>query len=123
MGSPESEKGSDNDDRPQHKQVPSFYMGKYPITGEQWRALASLPLDPSEFKGDKLPVENVSWLDSKEFCARISVLTGKEYRLPFEAEWEYAARAGTSTPFYFGDTLTYDLANYNASHTYANEEP
>ena len=67
------------------------------------------------------PVEQVSWYDAVEFCARLSKLTGKEYRLPSEAEWEYACRAGTTTPFYFGETITGKLANYDASYTYANE--
>ncbi len=83
MGAPESEKDSEDDERPQHKViVPSFQMGKYPVTQEQCRAVASLPkveidlnLDPSRFKGDKLPVNYVSLLDSREFCARISVLS------------------------------------------------
>ncbi|NCR42727.1 MAG: formylglycine-generating enzyme family protein, partial [Microcystis aeruginosa W13-11] len=67
------------------------------------------------------PVERVNWYDAVEFCARLSKLTGKEYRLPSEAEWEYACRAGTTTPFYFGETITGELANYNAGYTYADE--
>ena len=133
MGAPETEKYSRDTERPVHKvTVPSFYMGKYPVTQQQWRAVASLDkidrnlnLDPSYFKGDFRPVECVNWLDTQEFCARLSIFTGKKYRLPSEAEWEYAARAGTQTPFYFGDTLTSNLANYNASssYTFASEEP
>jgi formylglycine-generating enzyme required for sulfatase activity len=67
------------------------------------------------------PVERVNWYDAVEFCARLSKLTGKEYRLPSEAEWEYACRAGTTTPFYFGETITGELANYDARKTYADE--
>ena len=107
MGAPETEKYSRDTERPVHKvTVPSFYMGKYPVTQQQWRAVASLDkidrnlnLDPSYFKGDFRPVECVNWLDTQEFCARLSIFTGKKYRLPSEAEWEYAARAGTQTPF------------------------
>ena len=75
--------------------------------------------DPSNFKGDNRPVEKISWDDAVEFCARLSQLTGRNYRLPSEAEWEYAGRAGTTTPFHFGETIIPDLANYNWSQTYA----
>ena len=64
------------------------------------------------------PVEQVSWDDAMEFCARLSTHAGRKYSLPSEAEWEYACRAGTTTPFYFGKTLTSDLANYDGSETY-----
>ena len=77
--------------------------------------------EPSHFKGDNRPVEQVNWYDSVEFCGRLSKLTGRDYRLPSEAEWEYACRAGTTTPFYFGETITGELANYRASSTYARE--
>ncbi|PSF34942.1 hypothetical protein C7H19_18220 [Aphanothece hegewaldii CCALA 016] len=103
--------------------VSSFYMGKYPVTQEQWRAIARLkhftrPLkeDPSKFKGHKRPVENVSWKDAIEFCKRLSKLTGKKFRLPSEAEWEYACRAGTETPFHFGETISTKEANYNGNY-------
>jgi len=65
-----------------------------------------------------LPVELVSWNEAIEFCARLSRLTGRNYRLPSEAEWEYACRAGTTTPFYFGETITPDLVNYNGNYPY-----
>ncbi len=129
MGSPETEAERYDDESPQHEvTVSSFFMGKYPVTQAQWRAVAALEqinlelnLDPSNFKGDNLPVEQISWYEAVEFCDRLSKHTGKNYRLPSEAEWEYACRAGTTTPFYFGETITADLASYNAEVTYADE--
>ncbi|KOP23092.1 sulfatase-modifying factor protein [Hapalosiphon sp. MRB220] len=128
MGAPIEKRDSYKDERPQHRViVSSFFMGKYPITQAQWRAVAALPKvnrdlipDPSHFKGDNRPVEYVSWYDAVEFCARLSKKTGREYRLPSEAEWEYACRAGTTTPFYFGETITTDLANYDGNYAYGN---
>ncbi|TRU17971.1 MAG: formylglycine-generating enzyme family protein [Microcystis aeruginosa Ma_MB_S_20031200_S102] len=108
--------------------VSSFYMGRYPITQAQWRAIAAtakininLETNPSKFKGDELPVERVNWYQATEFCKRLSRETKREYRLPSEAEWEYACRAGTTTAFHFGETITADLANYRATETYADE--
>ncbi|OUC15332.1 MAG: hypothetical protein B0A82_07565 [Alkalinema sp. CACIAM 70d] len=126
MGSPEDEPERYDDESPQHEvTVPSFFMGRYPVTQAQWRWVAGLPpinqeLDPvpSRFKGDNHPVEQVSWHDAVEFCARLSAHTGRPYRLPSEAEWEYACRAGTTTPFHFGQTISTDLANYNSNSTY-----
>ncbi|MEC4888025.1 MAG: formylglycine-generating enzyme family protein [Scytonema sp. PMC 1070.18] len=123
MGAPEDEEGSSDDERPQHRvTVQPFFMGKYPVTQAQWRAVAALPkverdlkANPSRFKGDRLPVESVSWYDAVEFCARLSKYSEREYRLPSEAEWEYACRAGTTTPFNFGETITTDLANYQGT--------
>ena len=116
-------------EKPQHEvTVQPFFMGKFQITQEQWKAIASLPKvkrdlepNPSHFKGDKLPVEKVSWEDVVEFCQRLSNQTGKEYRLPSEAEWEYACRAGTTTAFNCGATITSSLANYDGTKIYANE--
>jgi formylglycine-generating enzyme required for sulfatase activity len=127
MGSPEGEGHSF--EKPQHEvTLQPFFIGKYPITQSQWRFIAQLPqvnrrlnLDPSNFKGENRPVEQVSWYDAVEFCDRLSEYTGRNYRLPSEAEWEYACRAGTNTPFYFGETITGELANYNASRTFALE--
>ncbi|HBB33985.1 MAG TPA: formylglycine-generating enzyme family protein [Cyanobacteria bacterium UBA8803] len=132
MGSPEGE-GSDSE-RPQHLvTVQPFFMSKYPITQAQWRAVAALPqvqrqleLDPSDFKGADRPIENVDWSDAVEFCERLSRFsqdTGRSYRLPSEAEWEYACRAGTTTPFHFGETITTELANYRGTSTYADGPP
>ncbi|WP_008319450.1 formylglycine-generating enzyme family protein [Leptolyngbya sp. PCC 6406] len=127
MGSPEDEQGHRNSESPQHEVTfaEPFFMAKYPITQAQWRGVAAMPQverqlepDPSRFKGNDRPVEKVSWLDAVEFCARLSQHTGRDYRLPSEAEWEYACRAGTTTPFHFGETMTSALANYDATRTY-----
>jgi formylglycine-generating enzyme required for sulfatase activity len=128
MGSPKGEpERLDREGPPHDVTVPPFFMGRYPITQAQWRAVARLPQveralepAPSRFKGDNRPVEQVSWYDAVEFCARLSAHTGRPYRLPTEAEWEYACRAGTTTPFAFGETLTTEIANYNGDYTYAN---
>lgn len=128
MGSPEDEQGRYDREGPQHHvQVPAFFMGRYPVTQEQWRAVVAMPMqsrelnpDPSRFKGDNRPVERVSWYDAVEFCDRLSAHTGRQYRLPSEAEWEYACRAGTNTPFHFGDTLSPEVANYRSRSAYAN---
>ena len=121
MGSPEGE-GYDSE-KPQHQvTIKPFLMGKYPVTQAQWEAVANLPKvqddlnpNPSRFEGKNRPVERVTWYDTIEFCARLSRETGKSYRLPSEAEWEYACRAGTTTPFHFGETITSDLANYDGT--------
>ena len=128
MGASKDEKGIEGSELPQHEvTVLNFSMGRYQITQAQWKAVANLPqveikLNPelSTFKGDNLPVENVSWYDAVEFCARLSNHTGRKYRLPSEAEWEYACRAGTTTSFHFGETITSELANYNGTYTYGN---
>ncbi len=126
MGSPEDEPQRSSSESPQHTvTLKSFFLGKYPVTQAQWKAVASLPQvnrkldpDPSSFKGGHRPVEGVSWYDAVEFCDRLSQKTGRQYRLPSEAEWEYACRAGTTTPFHFGETITPELANYNGQYTY-----
>ncbi|MDF0553754.1 bifunctional serine/threonine-protein kinase/formylglycine-generating enzyme family protein [Kamptonema sp. UHCC 0994] len=128
MGSPPNEAESCDNEKPQHLvTIQAFLMGKYAITQAQWKAIAKLPKiqfdlnpDPSSFKGNNRPVEKVSWYDAVEFCARLSKKTGRNYRLPSEAEWEYACRAGTTTPFYFGQTITTDLVNYNGEYSYDN---
>ncbi|MEG5082915.1 bifunctional serine/threonine-protein kinase/formylglycine-generating enzyme family protein [Microcoleus sp. AT8-B4] len=118
MGSPDTEAGRSSYEGPQRTvNIPAFFMGKYEITQEQYQAV--MGNNPSEFKGAKLPVEKVSWNDAVEFCKRLSQKTGKTYRLPSQAEWEYACRAGTKTPFYFGETITPDLVNYNGNNPYA----
>ena len=116
MGSPSGE-GNDNE-RPQHQVTftQPFYIGKYPITQEQWQAV--MGNNPSNFKGAKRPVENVSWNDAVSFCQKLWEKTGKTYRLPSEAQWEYACRADTTTPFHFGPTITPDLVNYDGNVPY-----
>ncbi|WP_039962467.1 formylglycine-generating enzyme family protein, partial [Kamptonema sp. PCC 6506] len=96
--------------------VAPFFMGKYAVTQEQWEAV--MGNNPSNFKGAKRPVELVTWYDAVAFCQKLSQKTGKKYRLPSEAEWEYACRAGTSTPFYFGETITPELVNYDGNYPY-----
>ncbi|MFM6916550.1 MAG: formylglycine-generating enzyme family protein, partial [Dolichospermum sp.] len=126
MGSLEGEEESRSEEKPQHQvTIKPFLMGEYPITQAQWRAVAELPQvnqklqpNPSRFKGANRPVEQVSWHDAIEFCARLSNHTKKPYRLPSEAQWEYACRAGTTTPFHFGETITTDLANYCGDYAY-----
>lgn len=121
MGSPEDERGRTASEGPQHEvMVPTFLMGQYPVTQAQWRAVAVLPKiernlnpDPSCFKGADRPVEKVSWLDAVEFCQRLSNHTGKDYRLPSEAEWEYACRSGTTTPYFFGEELEIAMSNHS----------
>ena len=117
-------------EQPQHRvEVPPFYMGKFTITQAQWRIVAGwekvereLDPNPSYFKdkpdSDQRPVEKINWRDAQEFCARLSVKTGRAYRLPTEAEWEYACRAGTTTPFAFGETITSEFVNYNGEYPY-----
>lgn len=108
-----SESSRYEEERNPHKvAVSSFLIGRYQVTQAQWKAIFGLEDSPSRWQGDNLPVENVSWNDAVEFCKRLSERRGREYRLPSEAEWEYACRAGTTTPFYFGANLTPDLANY-----------
>ena len=117
MGSPANEAERDDDEGPQHLvTVPSFFMGKYPLTQAQYQAI--MGNNPSYFKGNNRPVERVSWDDAVLFCQKLSQRTGKNYRLPSEAEWEYACRAGTKTPFSFGDNITTDLVNYDGNYPY-----
>lgn len=108
--------------------LPSFFVSKYPITQAQWAVIAALPQvnralnpDPAYFQGDNHPIESVSWLDAVEFCDRLSQHTGRRYQLPTEAQWEYACRAGTTTPFHTGETITSQLADYVGTYTYQSE--
>jgi len=118
MGSPENEEGRLNHEIPQHLvTVPGFFIGKYPLTQAQYQAI--IGKNPARFKGANRPVEKVSWNDAARFCQKLSQKTGKNYKLPSEAQWEYACRAGTTTPFYFGESITPDLVNCNGNSPYA----
>ncbi|NEO53652.1 MAG: formylglycine-generating enzyme family protein [Okeania sp. SIO3B5] len=119
MGSPENEVERHSSESPQHKvTLQPFYMSKYPITQKQYQAI--MGNNPSYFKGENRPVEKVSWNDATEFCQKLSQKSRKIYRLPSESQWEYACRAGTTTPFYFGETITSELVNYNGNYPYGN---
>ena len=112
MGSEESDR-----EKPPHLvSVPGFYIGKYAVTQEQY--LAIMGKNPSGFQGAKLPVEQVSWDDAQEFCTKLTQKTRKNFRLPSEAEWEYACRAETTTPLSFGETITPHVVNYNNINPY-----
>ncbi len=135
MGSPPEEPEREESEGPEHLvQLKGFFLGRTPITQAQWRVVAGwqplegepvwereLKPDPSlfKFKGEDGPVENVSWHESMEFCRRLEKRTGWNYTLPSEAQWEYACRAGTTTPFHFGATISPKLASYDASMAYA----
>ncbi len=102
MGSPAGEVAR-RDHEHQHRVTigEAFYLGKYPVTQAQWEAV--LGNNPSHFKGANLPVESVSWTEVQAFLQKLNARTGQNYRLPTEAEWEYACRAGTATAYHFGD--------------------
>ncbi len=138
MGSPEDEEGRADDEGPQHRvRLAPFSLARTPITQAQWRQVArwqpapgeppwerELDPEPSLFKSDlpeaeRRPVECVSWFDAQEFCRRLSQRTGRTYTLPSEAQWEYACRAGTTTPYAFGTTLSQRQANVSTSATTA----
>ncbi|MBE7385777.1 MAG: formylglycine-generating enzyme family protein [Leptolyngbya sp. SIO1E4] len=129
MGAPKGEKDAMKAERPQHQvTITPFFMGRTPVIHAQWRFVAGLPqvsqklnTELARFKSNNLPIEQVSWDDAMEFCARLSNYTQRDYRLPTEAEWEYACRADTTTPFHFGATITSNLANYYGSEVYQQE--
>ena len=125
MGSPSYEPQRRPNEGPQRTvMLNPFFIGATPITQAQWAEVVTahpaklahvLEPFPSYFKGKDLPVEGVSWAQADEFCRRLAEITGRDYRLPSEAEWEYACRAGSAGPFHFGPTITPDLANYCGS--------
>jgi formylglycine-generating enzyme required for sulfatase activity len=115
MGSPKSEEGRKSNET-SHKVTitKGFYLGKYTVTQEQWEEV--MRDNPSYTKGIKLPVTDVSWEDCQEFTKKLNARTKGGYRLPYEAEWEFACRAGTSSAYYFGDEITHLDANYGGSN-------
>ncbi len=145
MGAPETEAESSDQERPVHRvTLGEFLLGQTPITQAQWRAVAawqrlehedekdwpeSLDLDPvaklkhpERFQGEQRPVVNVSWHDAMAFCQRLRLRTGKNYTLPSQAQWEYACRAGTTTPFHWDATISTVLANYDGREVYGDGE-
>jgi len=124
MGSPENEPNRNSVEGPQHQvAVSRFYIGKYEVTQAQWRAV--MGNNPSYYSGDNLPAENILWNEAKDFCRRLSEMTGAEYRLPSEAEWEYACRAG-ETGAYASDpnaTAWYDINSNDKTHPVGQKRP
>lgn len=121
MGSPESEPNRGSNERQHRVCVEAFEIGKYEVTQEEWQAV--MGSNPSSFKhGDRHPVEHVSWNDVQDYLQRLNQRTGKSYRLPTEAEWEYAALAGTTTPFWTGRCVTTQQANYDGDYGYGDPD-
>jgi formylglycine-generating enzyme required for sulfatase activity len=118
MGSPDSEEDRNADEGPQRRvSLKTFALGKTEVTQAQWQAI--MGNNPSYFTGcNNCPVERVSWDEAQDFIQKLNAKTGKTYRLPSEAEWEYAARAGTTTAFHTGNTITPEQANFDGSYTY-----
>ncbi|MFO7900327.1 MAG: SUMF1/EgtB/PvdO family nonheme iron enzyme, partial [Planctomycetota bacterium] len=122
MGSPKSERGRDVDgddtDETQHRVrlTEPYYMGACEVTQAEWRAITGR--NPSRFHGARHPVDSVSWKDCQRFLRKLNRRTGGHFRLPTEAEWEYACRAGSAAPFYFGNRVSIRLANYRGKGVY-----
>ncbi len=118
MGSPATELERDSDEGQHHiKLTKAFYIGKFEVTQLQYRVIMNE--NNSKFGGDKLPIENINWYEAGRFLKKLSDKTGLKFRLPTEAQWEYACRAGTTTAFNTGTTIDSDFANYNAKDAYA----
>ena len=145
MGAPQTEVDSSYRERPVHRvRLGEFLLGQTPITQAQWRAVAawvrlehedaelwpeSLDADPvaklddaERFLGEERPAVHVNWMQAKAFCGRLALRTGKNYTLPSEAQWEYACRAGTTTPFHCGTTISTKLVNYDGRQVYGDGE-
>ena len=118
MGSPANEAERDGNERQFTVTISKpYYMGKYDVTQEQYKAVTGE--NPSEHKSNpKNPVDNVTWEDAQTFCNKLGQRIGRKANLPTEAQWEYACRAGTTTPFYFGENITAAQANYNGQAPY-----
>jgi len=118
-----------SDERPRHEvKIRNFLIGRYPVTQAQWREV--MGANPAHFGGDNLPVEQVSWNDAHEFITRLNAMTGKRYRLPTEAEWEYAAQGGASAsgePFaghqFLADVAWYDYNSRGRTLPVGTKEP
>ncbi|MGF1580957.1 MAG: formylglycine-generating enzyme family protein [Gemmataceae bacterium] len=121
MGSPEDEPER-RDVELQHEVTltKGFWLQTTAVTQKQWEQV--MGNNPSEFRGPELPVECVSWDDCQEFCQKLTERTDRPIVLPTEAQWEYACRSGTTTPFWFGNTITTDQANYHGEYPYAGGE-
>jgi formylglycine-generating enzyme required for sulfatase activity len=138
MGSPASEDERDIDELLHQVDVSSFFIGKYEVTQNEYNKI--MKENPCNFKGEKLPVESISWYKAIEFCNKLSISRGLNpaymldgtsvmwdknadgYRLPTEAEWEYACRAGTDTPFNTGGNITTEQANYDGNYPYSDND-
>ncbi len=136
MGSPQGEKERESVAKGSELQhevelTKGFYLGVYAVTQEEYETV--MGKNPSWFCADsdgkdkvagintsRFPVESVNWEEAMEFCRKLSAKEGKAYRLPSEAEWEYACRAGTTTPFHYGETITTDQVNYDGNYPYGN---
>ncbi len=124
MGSADNERN--NREQPQHLvMIAPFFLSRITITQSQWKIIAEstkvrreLNPNPSKFSGDNLPVEQITWFEAIEFCERLQLLTARPYRLPSEAEWEYACRAGTDTAFCYGETISPEVATYDSTQKY-----
>ena len=115
MGSPETEEGREDDESLHRVRLTKgFWLGKYPVTQKQWESV--MGNNPSHSKGDNLPVEQVSWNDCQGFISKVNALLSCCARLPTEAEWEYACRAGTTTAYFWGNALNGDKANCNGNY-------
>ena len=103
MGSPDTDAERYPNEGPVHEVCPkAFELGKFEVTQAEWRQVMIYNRDPSQFRSDRQPVESVSWNEAKAFIAAMNIFGSRHYRLPSEAEWEYAARAGTTTAWYWG---------------------
>ena len=117
MGSPSSEKSREDDEREHQVTIrQGFWLGRYEVTQREWRRV--MGSNPSRFKDDDCPVETVSWNDAQLFLGNLDASNSGAYRLPTEAEWEYACRAGTTGPFHYGNSLSSDQANFQGNRPY-----